>query len=129
MKRVPNASSGPKGAKMLSPLLIAAPLGLLSLKNRASLPLFLSDLFFIVAVAYVAVGLFQFVCNLGLFTSVQFGFSRLRNAFRKTADSTPATGDYFSYAQSRTKYQCYTRFLLVGLVMFFASVVANVAFK
>lgn len=131
MKRVAGVLGTLWRAKgILSPLLLAGILGFFALKDCASLPLFLSDLFFTTAVLYIATGLFQFVSNLGMFTSAQFGFSNLRNRLRKKDEGrTSSSEDYATFVQSREKYHHYASFLLIGLIMFFASVAVDLLSK
>lgn len=77
---------------------------------------FLSDMFFIIAMVFIVSASWELVSNLGLFNSMVFGTKCFYRVFRqKIASSEKVKDEYLEFTKTRHKYGSVSLLLLIGI--------------
>ena len=78
--------------------------------------MFISDMFFIIAMVFIVTAIWELVSNMGLFNSMVFGAKCFYRIFRKTIKpSTQVKEEYIEYVQGRRKFGSVPLLLLIGM--------------
>ena len=96
---------------------------LINLSLGTSGGIFLSNLFFITAMAFIIPALWQIVSNIGFFNSLKFGTKLIyRLARKKPVPSSQVKDEYVEYVNSRVKFTDAATLLVMGIVLLIISV-------